>query len=65
MAHFPTDKMIADYSTKPTQDAVFKAHRNTTMGTSEEEYGVHKGWHKEVLQRHELWDEVESDLMSL
>ena len=45
----PTDKMIADRTTKPTQGTAFKVHRNTIMGTSEEKYDVHKGWCKEVL----------------
>ena len=39
----PKDRMIVDYSAKPTQGTAFKLHRITTMGISEEEYG-HKGW---------------------
>ena len=65
MAHCPADKMIEGYITKPTQGTAFKLHRNTIMGISEEEYGVCKGWYREVLQRYELWDEAESYLMSL
>ena len=65
MVCFPTDKIIVDYSTKPTQGTLFKVHRNTIMGMSEDECGMCKGQCREVLQRHELWDEAESDLISL
>ena len=43
MVCFPTDKIIVDYSTKPTQGTLFKVHRNTIMGMSEDECGMCKG----------------------
>ena len=27
-----------------------------------EDFGLHKKWHKEVLMKHDLWDELEFDL---
>ena len=36
MVHCPSDKMIVDYRTKPTQGKMFKVHRNTIMGMTEE-----------------------------
>ena len=61
----PTDKMIADYSSKPTQGALFIFQRNTILGVKEEDFGMHKQWHKRVLERYELWDELESDLFDI
>ena len=53
MVHFTTAKIIADYSTKPTQEKVFTLHRNTIMGVSEKKYKTHKQWHRESLERHD------------
>ena len=63
MVHCPTTKIIADYRTKPTQGKVFTLHRNTIMGMYEKEHGTYEQWHREPLERYDLWDEMENDVM--
>ena len=65
MIYCPTEKMIADYSTKPTQGSLFVCQRNTTLGIDESEFVMCKEWCKAALVKHELWDEDESDLEGL
>ena len=61
----PTEKMIADYSTKPTQGALFVYQRNTILGIKDEEFEMHKGWYRRKLKEYDLWDDEETDLMSV
>ena len=50
----PTEEMVADCSSKPLQGKIFVTHRNTMLGTSIKEHGIHKKWCKEALKRYEL-----------
>ena len=61
----PTDKMVADFSSKPLQGRIFVIHRNTMMGISVDDYKTYKGWYEESLKRYELWDDKEGDLYDL
>ena len=65
MVYYPTEKMIANYSTKPTQGSLFVYQRNTIMGAKENEFAMHKTWYEKVLRKYELWDEMESDLETI
>ena len=58
-------KMVADCSSKPLQAKIFVVHRNTMLGISAEECEMRKQWHKEALERCELWDDLEGDLNEL
>ena len=61
----PTEKMVADYSSKPLQGRIFVVHRNTMLDVSVNDYKLHKRWHKESFDRHQLWDDMEKDLDDL
>ena len=61
----PSEKMIIDYSTKPTQGSLFICQRNAILGADEKEFNMHKEWCKAVLMKYELWDDDEKDLESL
>ena len=43
--HCPTEKMIANYSTKPTQGSLFVFQRNTMQGINEQDFGICKSWY--------------------
>ena len=61
----PTEKIVADFSSKPLQGKIFVVRRNDVLGICVDEFDTHKQWHKEDLQRYELWDELEYDLEEL
>ena len=61
----PTDKMIADYSSKPTQRILFEFQRNTILGIKKDDFVTQKDWYKFVLRKYELWDVAERDLYSI
>ena len=61
----PTEEMIADYSTKPTQGALFTYQRNVILGVKEEEFNACKMWYKRKLEEYDLWDDDKKDLMDL
>ena len=42
----PTEKMITDYSTKPTQGTLFEYQCDTILGIKKEEYVMYKDWYK-------------------
>ena len=65
IACYPAQKMVANYSCKTLQGKTFVFHRNATEGTSEMDFRLHKRWHVEVLDKHDLWDEMEVDLNDL
>ena len=65
MAYCPAEEMVADCSSKPLQGKMFVAHCNAMMGISTEEFQQHKRWHREALERYELWDDLEDDLNEL
>ena len=56
---------MADCSSKPLQGSIFVVHRNTMLGASADDYRLDKRWHKESLERHQLWDDMEKDLDDL
>ena len=62
VAYFPTEKMIADCSSKPTQGSLFVYQRNMIQGVDEKDISLHKRWHTRALEKYELWDEIEEDL---
>ena len=35
------------------------------MGLKEEDFGLHKAWYERVLEKHELQNDEESDLLEL
>ena len=61
----PTEKMIADYSTKPTQGTLFEYQRDIILGVKKEECVMYKNWYKKKLMEYDLWDDEEDDLMDL
>ena len=61
----PTKKMVADFSSKPTQGNLLKRQRNIVMGLKEEDFEMCKAWYKAALERYDLWDEEEEDLMRI
>ena len=63
--YYPTEKMVADFSTKPLQGKVFVAHQNIIMRICEDDYRIHKQQYKEALKRYDLWDKFEKDLFDL
>ena len=65
VVYYPTEKILVDFSSKPLQGKIFVVHRDAMMGICVDEFDTHKQWHKEVLQMHELWDELEYDLEEL
>ena len=62
VVHYPTDKTIADYSSKPTQGSLFYYQINVIQGVDEKDVPSCKRWCKRVLEKHELWDELDDDL---
>ena len=62
MIYCPMEKMIADYSSKPTQETLFAYQRNTILGIKDEDFKVYKRWYKMILMKYDLWDEMEEDL---
>ena len=62
LLYCPTDKIIADYHTKPLQGALFVRFRNLILGVRPEDFNLYKMAYKKSLQHYELWDEHESDL---
>ena len=65
IVYCPTDKMVADFSSKLLQGRIFVIHRNTMMGISIDDYKIYKGWYEESLKRYRLWDDKEGDLYDL
>ena len=56
--------MVVDFSAKLLQVNVLVIHRNTMQGVNKEDFPMHKEWHESSLQRHDLWDDLEDDLMN-
>jgi len=59
IVYCPTEKMVADFSSKPLQGKIFVVHRNTMLGISPDEFSMYKEWYKEAIKRYDLWDELE------
>jgi hypothetical protein len=64
LIYCPTDKMIADYSTKPLQGAKFIEFRDLMLGIIKSNYALYKEQYIAVLKRYDLYDN-EDDLESL
>ena len=60
--HYPTKKMWADFSSKPTQGLLFKQQRNVVMDLKDEDFAMCEAWHKRVIEKCDLWDDQEEDL---
>ena len=65
LLYYPTEEMIIDYSSKPTQGALFIWQRNVIQGINENIFPIYKAWYRRVLERYGLWDNLESDLADL
>ena len=59
------EKTVAYYRSKPIQGRIFVVHRNTMLGVSADDHRLRKRWHKESLERRQLWDDMEKDLDDL
>lgn len=62
IAYCPTEKIVADFSTKSLQGKVFVLHCDTILGIIPEEFDLCKKWHEESFRKHYLWDYLEYDL---
>ena len=52
----PTEKMVADYSTKTTQGSSFVKQRNNYQGIKAVDFVLCKSWHKKTLEKCNAWD---------
>ena len=64
IVYCPTEKMIADYNTKPLQGSLFYYFRNKIMGLKTEEFKKYKDNYVEILKQYELYSD-EDDLYDL
>ena len=65
MVYCPTEEMIADYSTKPTQGSLFVYQRDLILDIKKDEFDMYKRQYKEVLLKYDIWDDKEKDLESI
>ena len=61
LIYCPTGKMIADFSTKPLQGAIFVEFRNKMQGIESEDFEKYKRQYVEILKQYDLY-ENEDDL---
>ena len=61
----PTEKMIADYNSKPLQGQIFLDLRDQMLGINIEDYELYKSWYKAILEQYDLFDADEEDLSHL
>ena len=61
----PVEHMLEDFRTKPTQGSLFIRQRNTLQGADEKDFLIRKAWCRRVMERHDLWDDLEDDLADL
>jgi hypothetical protein len=64
LIYCPTDKMIADYSTKPLQGSKFVEFRDLMLGILRRDYALYKEQYIAVLKQYDLYRN-EDDLDSL
>ena len=64
MVHCPTERMIADYNSKPLQGKLFYDNRNMIMGINTDHFERYKDRYAEVLKAYDLF-EGEDDLYKL
>lgn len=62
LVYCPTEDMLGDYSSKPLQGGLFVKQINMLQGVKEEDFRIHKEWHRRALEKYELWDADEADL---
>ena len=55
LVFFSTDKMVADYQSKPLQGMLFVDHRNMIMGINPEDFDRYKRMYVKVLMHYELY----------
>ena len=65
IVYCPTDKMIADYNSKPLQGKLFIDMRDQMMGINIEDYPMYKDNYKAILEQYDLFDAIEDDLYQL
>ena len=61
----PTDKMVADYNSKPLQGMLFIRLRNIILGVRVEDFNKYKEDYLAVLKQYDLYDESESDFFDI
>ena len=61
----PTEEMVVDYVSKPTQGGLFVKQRNAIQGIEINNFDMCKSWYERVLRKHELWDNEEADLSTI
>ena len=61
LIYCPTGKMIADFSTKPLQGAIFVEFRNKMQGIESEDFEKYERQYVEILKQYDLY-ENEDDL---
>ena len=64
LIYCPTGKMIAGFSTKPLQGAIFVEFRNKIQGVKAEDFRKYKRQHVEILKQYDLY-ENEDDLFNI
>ena len=63
--HCPTEKMIADYNSKPLQGKLFIDLRNEMLGIKEEDFSIYKNRYLAVLKKYDLYDDAEKDIYDI
>ena len=61
----PTEKMVADYNSKPLQGKLFEELRNKIMGIDLNDYDMYKDKYLAVLKQYDLMDSAEDDIASI
>jgi hypothetical protein len=61
----PTEKMIADYNSKPLQGKLFIDLRNEMLGIKEEDFSIYKNRYIAVLKQYDLYDDAEKDIYDI
>ena len=56
MVHCPTERMIADYNSKPLQGKLFYDNRNMIMGINTDHFERYKDRYAEVLKAYDLFE---------
>ena len=65
VACYPTEEIVADYSSKPTQVSLLIRQRDTIQGIETKDFGVYKSWYERVLRKYDLWEKEEADLLNV
>ena len=63
--HCPTEEMVVDYVSKPTQGGLFVKQHNTIQGVEINDFEMCKLWYERVLRKCDLWDNDEADLPNI